>query len=606
MGFNLKDAVAKAALNIRPVEPPKRNLLHGTGLTQRLVQQAEKQAVVAETQSLQSPEKALAILEAKHKIEEQARNDAATIIEAKIPDAIIYDQTQQAAIDAVDIHKHFCIIGAAGTGKTTIEKAILDKLTVIFEQIAEQSKKENKVYSVGIIAFTGRAVQMSKRALPRKFHPNCQTGHKFLDYAPEETVVEIDGRAEVRIRFMPRFAKYNKRDETVIIIDESSMFPIRLFNQVVDATRNPRFILVGDINQLPPVMDRSVLPFAMMQWPTFELTTIHRQALDNPIIRNSQNVLKGIVPEHIPHKFMIGGLSDGSDKAAQQVLQYVKALARAGKFDPMLDAIIVPTNVGMMGQIHLNTDLVHFFNPARKDIHGVTLNRRIPIKAARGAKLLAIGDKVMLLANDNSLGLTNGQTGVIVDITRNGSFKDSKGFHDAIAAGGKDLMDIDMSALDDLTNGEEEQSPDDELSEALSPDEQKEENQRQASHVTTVKFTLADGDLEVKFQTTGQYANLTHAYAFTCHKSQGGEYRNVIIAMHSASSIMLSREWLYTAVTRAREKVYIMCNTRAMHQALNRQNIKGTNVVDKAKSFLAQITAGGNDVPMLPKAERLK
>lgn len=79
-----------------------------------------------------------------------------------------------------------------------------------------------------------------------------------------------------------------------------------------------------------------------------------------------------------------------------------------------------------------------------------------------------------------------------------------------------------------------------------------------------------------------------HGYAATCHKSQGGEYPNIIILCHSVNARMLSQEWLYTAITRARNNVYIICNNRGLSQAVGRQVIKGKTIKEKIQSYIIE------------------
>lgn len=580
--------------------------IKGTGITKRLGERGEKAAEKADNLSLSDPRKALAVLQAKKKLEEEARHDV-EVLTVKTPSELTADIYQDAAVAGVLKHKHLCVIGAAGTGKTTTLKRMLDEMlgSIPEEKVMnEKTGEEHHEYSIAFISFTGKAVQQMKRALPKQYHSLCHTAHSYLGYMPTSEVSDKpddNGQYYERIVFRPSYHGGNKRRTRVIVIDEASMFPVRLFNEIVDATHDyVRFIFIGDLNQLPPVMDRSILPFAMMKYPTFELKTIHRQALDNPIIANSQRILQGKMPVPDGKNFFVASIDDGSLKASEQVLGSIKKLSKADKFDPMQDALIVPMNDSTMGQKYLNETLVHFFNPPKFD-NGVELNRRITIKAARGSVILGIGDKVMCLANDKELKLTNGQMGVVVDISKNGGFRDDKlGFFDDDGHVVADLsMDsLDLSSFDPMSN---EDTPEEKQSKA----EARDDNQRQASHITTVRYLSGTEEIEVKYQTVGQYGKIALGYAFTCHKSQGAEYPVVIIAMHSLAERMLTREWLYTAVTRARETVYILCNHRAMRKSLARQAIKGNTLEEKAKSFLAQINSKDIQHPLLPEATNI-
>lgn len=411
------------------------------------------------------------------------------------------------------------------------------------------------------------------------------TIHALLGFMPVYEPVEDKKTGEVKnqLRFEPTFTKYNKLPYKIIFMDESGMTPIPLWNQLLDAlTDDCRIVLIGDINQLPPVQGRSVLGFAMLRWPTFTLEKIHRQAADNPIIANAHRILGGMFPKADPKRFAILTLNGGSIDTYNKTLAIVKKLHQQGHFDPYRDGFIVPQNVGTIGQTAFNEKLVHYFNPPRKE-DGLLVNHRQVIIGATKAAAFAVGDKIMLLKNDRPRGLTNGMTGIVVEIAVNGNYRgremaalqDSSKFDDDLA-----LANLE----DDLASAHQE-----------APDE--EEAKQQASHIVTVQF----GETKVDFSSRGDFANIAHAYAFTCHKSQGGEYPNVIILCHSANIKMLSREWLYTAVTRAQERVILICNNRGLEQAINTQRIRGNTVEEKARSFLALQDQKDTNVPNLPE-----
>ena len=77
----------------------------------------------------------------------------------------------------------------------------------------------------------------------------------------------------------------------------------------------------------------------------------------------------------------------------------------------------------------------------------------------------------------------------------------------------------------------------------------------------------------------------------TGHKSQGSEWRNVYIIMHKKHHSLLTREWLYTTVTRARKQCTLLCKPYSIEKALGSQRITGDNIEDK----LAWFTSGAVD-----------
>ncbi len=113
-------------------------------------------------------------------------------------------------------------------------------------------------------------------------------------------------------------------------------------------------------------------------------------------------------------------------------------------------------------------------------------------------------------------------------------------------------------------------------------------NKRAASSTILINFgkTLDEArDHHVGFSTVGQVNSLLHAYVMTCHKSQGSEYSTVIVALHSSNHMLLVREWLYTAVTRAQHRVVLLCNKKGLSMCLNRQRVKGANLEEKVLAY---------------------
>ena len=587
------------------------------------------------------------------------------------------DNSQKTALDGLLQEQFGCLIGAAGTGKTTVTKRLIKMLEQYIPTIdynlarasitEEQAGKPDYRLAIGFCAYTGRAVQQMKRALPTEYHHACNTVHATLGYMPEyfDILDAKTGLMKTTMRFFPTFGIDRKLPFKIIIIDEAGMLPIKLWNELMDALLpDCRVIMIGDINQLPPVQGRSVLGFAMTKWPTFELTEIWRQKIRNPdgsittaeanpIVEAAWNVLQGKFPQKKKGQFDMLGLPDGSTGAFNSIIRVVTDLHKLNKFDPFKDALIVPQNKGNIGQLALNEKLVPYFNPPVEQ-DKIKLNPRTIIATGMGSINFAIGDKVMLLQNDRQRELTNGMTGVITEINVNGLYQ--KAIHDGRVDTNFDLEDF-MSGVDAehtaMANGDNQKSE---------GNGDEESNTRQASHITTVYFgpvtleeimeieklrveirrmdamttdelcnkygnnwyyhkeglqeQIKDRENEMKkhgqfvtFSTSGQYSKLAHAYAITCHKSQGGEYPTVIIVVHAATLRMLKQEWLYTAITRAKERCILLYNNRGMAQALKIKAIKGKTTKEKIAAFQAWVDAESRgekvDVPNLPEPMRI-
>ena len=585
-----------AAAKQKAKAKPKRDLLFGTGITKKLLVQAEKiHDIQAPTISVAKPELI---------VDKDTEFHVDILPSTLMPSDLVLDKYQTAALNGLRDQKYGCLIGAAGTGKTTLTKALIseveDSVPIVDMNRArvDSEKRDAKDMHVAVCfcSFMGRAVQQMKRALPEKYHGLANTIHRTLGYMPtiEERYDEETGEIkEIRV-FRPTFTHFRQLPFKICIVDEAGTVPINLWNELIVALPSDcRIFLIGDLNQLPPVQGRSVLGFAMLEWPTFVLEELHRQAEGNPIIENAHRVLKGQKPltDEKTKKFIVKKIVDGSLGARKETLMVIQYLHKQGIFDPLRDALIVPQNISAIGQIELNQQLVNYFNPVVKGADGEIQNPRIIITAGYIHAVFAAGDKVMLLANDNSKALTNGMIGIVESIVPNGNFR-GEAIGNNVKLSQEDA-DFDLTDLAD------------ELLEYAKDDKDDEdESERAASHIMTVKFQ--NRDTEVVFETAGAFKKITHAYAFTCHKAQGGEYPNVVILVHSANLRMLTREWLYTAITRAQERVILLCNRRGLTHAVNSQKIKGKTIAEKAQQFLKLQDQTDTKLPILPTAEEIR
>lgn len=572
----------------------KKDELYGSGITKRKAVQAEK-----DIEKLQQ--------EAYTFVEEH-KDELGEVVNLNIPsnlmdDSIKLDEDQIAAVQGLKKQKYGCLIGQAGVGKTTTVKAIVKELVadlpvidlncarIITQKNNEVEKDLNVAMCFG--TFMGKGVQQIKRALPKEYHNLCDTIHGLLGYAPvyEERTDPKTGEVKNVKVFKPSFTELNKLPYKICIIDEAGTVPVYLWNELLAALpEDCRIFLMGDLNQIPPVSGHSVLGYAITQWPTYTLTKIHRQAKDNPIISNADRIIHGKKPLSKDNKFIVKDVPDSGFQAFQHTCAVIQSLHKKGLFDPLRDAFIVPQNIDTLGQIAFNEKLVRYFNPTKK-INGIAVNPPIVITAGWQHVTYAVGDKVMILNNDRQAGLTNGMVGVVEEIKPNPKFNG-----DAIADQVVSSLSSDNDMQLDLSN----------LHEAIKEQESKEdevgESERQASHLMIVKFQNVDEPVE--FASAGSFRKVAHSYAMTCHKSQGSEYPTVIILCHSSNLNMLSREWLYTAVTRAKERVILLVNHRGITHAVNRQLIKGTTIQEKAKKFI-KLTKAGDDrtLPILPEPE---
>lgn len=533
-------------------------------------------------------------------------------------EAFQWDDSQLKAIDTIMRNRFISLIGAAGTGKTTVVREVITRLQaegIIKPQDYNRSNGEHvSRYNVSFCAFTGKAVEQLRKSVPVDLQKCCETIHSLLEYAPvtqEKLVTEADGSKSYKTSriFLPRRDEINKLTQSIIIIDEAGMVGIDLWNNLVKALdfHNPnlKIILIGDIYQLPAVIGKSILGYALASslWKTATLTTIHRQALDNPIIANAHKIKEGQHPvDSLPTDGLrpfrlldIGSLTQKEREAVRlgtlpnsyfdtknseagfsnNFIKVITRLYNSNLYDPEVDQIIVPQNVGLMGQEMLNIKLAKLFNPN---------SERRCVHTNYATKFLAVGDKVMFTKNDYDYGILNGMVGTIVDLHLNGNYNNYNLMKIAEEQGTSLENFVGNSTIEELAL--------EDIDKVVKDNAQAdyESRQLQASHVVTVEY-IPLGFSEpttIALSTAGEVSSLLHSYAITCHKAQGSEYRTVVIACFSGNSLLLSREWLYTAVTRAREHVLLIYNDKGLKgltQCLRRQVVKGNTLEDKAKNF---------------------
>lgn len=526
------------------------------------------------------------------------------LIEGDFP----FDESQLDAIDGLATEPYACLTGAAGTGKTTTTKAVVDRILSTSKlaevdmtnywkrgdskpvDVDDDYEIPNKaIPAVAMCSFTGRATQMIKKNFPRDWHGNIMTIHRMLGYVPEYYEDWDDETSEYRMkmRFVPSYNEMFKLPWDIIIIDEAGMLGVDLWHNLLAATKDGcRIIMIGDINQLPPVHGKSVFGYAMANWPSWELTHVHRQqGVDNEIVDNAWRIIHGQKPQS-GGRFTMVPLKGDAQFSSRQVRAMLPKMREMGIYEPNRDSVITPINGEegsrgyALGQLPLNRELSLIFNPQ-------DTNPRFIIDGGRERKQFACGDKVMATKNDWEAGITNGMTGIIVGIAENAEYSgDRRRFglveevnaYFADHAEEAEHVELDMDALN-------------ESMEAIDRGKEKSKEKRErgpSSHIVTVRFGDDEHGFEIPFGSLSEVGSLMTAYVVTCHKMQGGECPVIVILLHEVHRAMLYREWLYTAVTRASEKCILLYKEDALRTALNKQKMKGSTLKQKVLSFAEQ------------------
>ena len=498
--------------------------------------------------------------------------------------SVEYDSDQLNAIELAKSGKSFVLIGAAGSGKTTVERGIM---LALLAQMKETDTHDFRIQgtaqritapAIAISAPTRIASGNSRKAickdptLAEKCFYNVTTNHNLLEYYPEFFFdAEKDKES---MRFVPKRTRSNPLTLKTIMFEEASMNDLLIWGKIYDAMQaGTQCIFIGDINQLPPVFGPSILNYALVQLPIIELKTIYRQAGDSSILDNAHRILRGESVKTDVDFQVLEGKSDiqyGQRKQCQVIMNQVAVWLKQGKYDPEQDIFLTPFNVQPLGSIHINSCLASLINPDADVWEVIAGVRKLYV---------AVGDKIMY----------NKQIGVIKEITHNGFYSGnpkpkhhskhlSRFGHYLAGANSLEAQDEEDNGLASFNINLEEMDKEDvkELS-------------RQASAVVTI--VLTDTEEEVKLSKVGDLSesSFSLAYALTVHKSQGCEWRRMFLLLHKDHSIMAFRELLYTAVTRAREQVVIIGKMFMVDKAIANPRIKGNSVREKVEYFNANL-----------------
>lgn len=523
-----------------------------------------------------------------------------------------FNTEQRAAVELAKKGKSFCLIGGAGTGKTTTVKGVISTL-VESNIIKPLDQGTDKVLRMGrpavaVLSFTNQAVRNIKESLPESFKPHCSTFHNILEYQPEyEEVPEIDedgietGEYKNKMRFVPHYGKTENEEGhgallphlDVVIIEEAGSIPLDLFKTFYGALPRPKetiFIFLGDLNQVPPIFDDPILGFKLLELPTVELTQVYRNV--GLVTRLAQRILegKGMSDKEVQEwnlsdssgEIVFHKLKNGINKElmTKGMGQQFKKKVMDGNFTEDDSVILVPFNKHL-GSIELNK----YIGQGIAERDGLEIYHVI---AGFNNHYFCLGDRV----------LYNKRNYKIVEITPNELYAGEKTLQPSIHV---DRWGRIKAEHEDEVRGlttEQDEDLDKLLAataEALKDSEG--ENTTKASHVLKLE-SLETGEIE-EVKTAGGVNNILFTWSLTVHKAQGSEWKNVYFILHESHSIMFQREIIYTGVTRARSNLYVYYsgqnpmkpNASAMMRGITEQKIKGNTLEVKLKHFTAKMQA---------------
>lgn len=331
--------------------------------------------------------------------------------------------------------KRFVLSGYAGTGKTTLARKLEDELGAVM-----------------FLAYTGKAVNVLREKGISRF----STIHSLI-YKP----IKRNGRLEFILKDISEIGDYK-----LVIVDEYSMLSNELMQDLESLVG--KVLYLGDNFQLPPVKGSNALK------PDFQLTEVHRQALESNIIRIASDIRQGILPDYCDHDDFYFNRKKTLNKEI-----FLSA-----------DQLLVGRNITRRDWIDRYRN--------HKELPEFTIQK---------------GEKIICLKNNQKLSIFNGMIGEI----ESDLHLEQGRFFDQIKFDGKENIDIwigDFAGLDPIKH---------------------------------------------KVDMMREINRFDFGYAITVHKSQGSEFDTIVLNNEPIGRSNLEQwRWLYTGITRARKKVYLI------------------------------------------------
>ena len=362
------------------------------------------------------------------------------------------------------------ITGGPGTGKTLIQRAILD----IYQ-------RKNPACEICCCAPTGRAARRMEQSTGHQ----ASTVHKALGL-----IASDDGE----------YGEPEMLDADLIVLDECSMLDVYMAERLLRSVKqNAQLVLIGDADQLPSVGPGAVLSeiIASGKVPVVRLDKVFRQNAGSRIATNAKLIRHGNLSLEYGPDFQLIESSTIPESAKIIADLYMHETAKYGVDNV---ALLTPyrqkTETGVNALNELIREIINPPDAAKPE-------------AKHGKRVFRCGDKVMQIKNVDDV--NNGDIGYIRKIVNHGD---------------ESYVHVDF------------------------------------------------GDGRAKEYEPGDLDVLDLGYASTIHKSQGAEYKSVIINLQCAHHIMLTRPLIYTAITRGKDKVTIVGERKAMCIAIKKTDVE--------------------------------
>lgn len=417
-------------------------------------------------------------------------------------------------------YKTFLLKGYAGTGKTTLVSALV------------KACKELNI-PVILLAPTGRAAKV----LGNYSSAPASTIHRAIYHKKS---------MDISSNFVLGF---NKISNALFVVDEASMINTSsesffgtgdllsdLVEYVFSGAPNTKLLLLGDDAQLPPVfqehspaMDVKKLESIGLDVTTHTLTEVLRQSEESGILVNATHIRKNIeTPQELKLKCF-------TDVKRVDGTNFVECIENSFSTVGMEETLVV-TRSNKMASLYANG-----------------IRNRILSKEG----MLSNGDKLMVLKNNyffgNDYGLELIANGDMAEIIRMGKTKELYGmnFRDMTLYFSDYSYEIDVTILEESLT-------------CVTPAELQELNSKLFKAVEEDYAHIKSKRERYKKMREDKYLNALQvklAYAITCHKAQGGQWKHIYVDMGRINKEEIDvsfMRWLYTAVTRATEKLYLI------------------------------------------------
>ncbi|MCQ2310573.1 MAG: AAA family ATPase [Paludibacteraceae bacterium] len=434
----------------------------------------------------------------------------------------------------------FLLTGYAGTGKTSLISALTQAMTSLQQPVV-------------LLAPTGRAAKVMSHYSGH----NAFTIHKWI-YSVDDSQCTMHGSGECKWNL-----RFNKDKNTLFIVDEASMISRELLRDLITFVfqgEGCRLLLLGDDAQLPPVeytespaLQTAELKSHGLTVHSARLTEVARQADGSGVLNNATRVRSCIIRPSVDRRFAVGKVSRNT----------------GGIFDiitPCEDVLLLPPNkmVEEIEKSYNEAGLEETLIITRSNKRTNLYNQGVRAQLLWKEDILQTGDRIMVSRNNYFFteqyeGLPFLANGDMLEVVRLRNERELYGQHFVDAS----LRSIDYEWEVDVVLWLDTLLTD-------SP-EMNYAKQRELYAKIAEDYPEIRTKKEMREKIAGSpYYNalqVRYAYAVTCHKAQGGQWKRVFIdpgALGDAESTAdLTKDdlrWLYTALTRATETIYLLKN----------------------------------------------